>query len=257
VTGSDTVTSSVLEHRSAISLSDYDPERCHIRELSPVLRISVCESCRGETSVLALPEGRTFSYPKMRTKSKAAGVAAKTKATESKFTARVSVSTAERIAYLAEQYNQPRALIAGAIAGLGNELVNDGKAAEAAGKTWNRVLMELIRRDHPKARVSIPVLIDEFDSDSAELWIKDLNRTREEWLGQLIELGIQHYQKPQLLIHSLPIEQAFFLTMSARILGDNNSEDPEVIALLKPPAKAPPGLIAFEKILEGEGGKVA
>ena len=193
----------------------------------------------------------------MRTKSRAAGKAATTKATESKFPARVCVSTAERIAYLAEEHNQPRALIAGAIAALGNDLINDRAAAEAVGKSWNYVLMEVIRRDLPKARVSIPVLVDEYVFDASGVWTKDLSRTQDEWLGQLIELGIQHYQKPQLLIHSLPIEKAFFLSMSATILGDNNEEDPEVIALLKPPAKAPPCLIAFEKILEGEGGKSA
>ncbi len=168
--------------------------------------------------------------------------------------ARVCISTAEKIEHLAEQHNQPLAVIAGTLADIAIEMLNMDARARLAGTDWNRLLMQVIRKTFPKPKCIVPILTTEYVGEVSAMWTKDLSRPLDEWLGQMIEIGVLHYHKTKLLETLLPsAEDAFFLTVGASIREDNDC--PEAAELLKPAPRVPAAFLAFEKSLAAKGGE--
>lgn len=172
-------------------------------------------------------------------------------------TTRVCISTAEKISHLADRFDQSPALIAGALAEIGNELLGSNRYAEEAGTCFEELMMTVIRRSEclPRPKCIIPILTEEHIGQASRGWAKDMNMTLEEWLGCMVEIGISNYHKPRLMQSLLPsMEEAFFTTASVRIKGDHEG-NPEAVEILKPQPEAPHAFISFERMLAAKGGK--
>lgn len=197
----------------------------------------------------------------MKTK-KAAGEAAQskknTKITAAEHETIVCISTAERIRHIADLYSHPPALVAGAFAGIGLDLLHFDKNAEFVGTSFSGLIMQVIKRDFPKRRCIIPILTSDYVGECSRAWAKDLDRPLGEFLGYVVELGIRYYQEPGFLKYIISdVERVFFLASTTEIREEADEGDSKVEALLKPAPKGPPAFIAFEKLLVAQGGTEA
>ena len=170
---------------------------------------------------------------------------------------KVCISTAEKISHLANRFDQPPALIAGALAEIGFELICCNRTAEAAGTSFEGVMMMVIRRRTalPSPKCIISILTEDHIEKGSLVWAKDMNMPLEEWLGCMVEIGISKYHKPGLMQLLLPsMEEAFFTTASVRIMSHHES-NPDAVEILKPEPVAPHAFIHFERLLQGKGAQ--
>lgn len=168
-------------------------------------------------------------------------------------TARVSIGTAQRIAHLSECEGLPPALISGAFVEIGINMMTDPRDAERLGVDYTSNLRNVIRWQL-RCSSTVPVVVTEWAGRVSEQWIKDLNRPREVWMGQMIEIASKHSSSWEAVEIAIPNAQtALFQTMAQSIREDSSS--PEVAELLRPSPKVPHAFLAFEHILATNGKK--
>ena len=170
-------------------------------------------------------------------------------------TTRVCASTAAHIEHLAELHHLPPARVAGTWAEIGLELLADGERARWAGTTFDQLILQVIGREFPKARHTVPILISEWGSEVSTAWAKDFARPVSEWLGHMIEIGIKRYDLHDLVSSLLRKEPGAIFILRPRDIERDNRDAPGAEKLLRSAPAVPSALLAFERSLSPKGGK--